>query len=355
MFGEVYGGKKVLITGHTGFKGSWLALWLNYLGAEVHGISIDNSLSDGHLSRLALPINETFVDIRNKAQIEQAVSEVAPEIVFHLAAQSTVRVGYENPSQTWETNVVGTLNLLNALKLEGTTRAIVVATTDKVYRNLEWSWGYREIDSLGGLDPYSASKAATEILVDSFRESFLVQAGIPIATVRAGNVVGGGDWTPDRLVTDLVHSLFSTSPLRLRNPSATRPWQHVLDCLSGYLLIGQALIEQKDASQGPWNIGPRSGKNLTVQALVDQFDSLAGTKVLRVSDSGFGHEANLLFLDTSKIRTFLGWSEVWDPKETINKTFEWYEAFHHQNSVISLDQLDSYLSDASVSSAIWNS
>jgi CDP-glucose 4,6-dehydratase len=248
---------------------------------------------------------------------------------------------------------MGTLNILEAARFSGEVKAIVVATTDKVYRNNEWPWGYRETDFLGGLDPYSSSKSAAEFLVASYRESFLKESNTPIATVRAGNVIGGGDQTPDRLVPDIMNALYRQVPLRIRNPKATRPWQHVLDCLSAYLVVGQMLLRKDESAEGSWNVGPRAEGNFSVQSLLGEFETMAQKDLPRHEDVGFGRESNLLFLDSSKVRSLLGWSEVWGPKETIKRTFDWYAAFYTQGLTISQDQLEDYISDAIKAKAEW--
>jgi CDP-glucose 4,6-dehydratase len=236
LFNNIYKNKRVLVTGNTGFKGSWLTLWLKEMGAQVFGISLPPDTEPNHWNLSKINCRNFFQDIRNFEMTSKIMDEVQPEIIFHLAAQTLVRKSYKNVLETWSTNVMGTANLLEICKKIPTIRAMVVVTTDKVYENKEWLWGYRENDALGGYDSYSASKAATELVVSSFRKSFF-QNGPLVATARAGNVIGGGDWAEDRLIPDLIRAISKNEILEIRSPKSTRPWQHVLDCLSGYLLL----------------------------------------------------------------------------------------------------------------------
>ena len=257
QFGNVYRGRRVLVTGHTGFKGSWLALWLTELGADVTGCSLAPPTSPNHWDLLGLQIADHRLDVRDASAIARVVSQVRPEVVFHLAAQSLVRRSYREPLETWSTNVMGTANVLDACRQTAGVRAVVVVTSDKCYENQGWKRGYREDDRLGGHDPYSASKAATEMVAASYRGAFFGSKSTPLlATGRAGNVIGGGDWSEDRLLPDVVRAIAEGSTLEIRSPQATRPWQHVLEPLSAYLLLGQKLLEGRGECEGGWNFGP---------------------------------------------------------------------------------------------------
>ncbi len=271
-FNNAYAGRRVLITGHTGFKGSWLSLWLTQLGATLRGVSLNELPSPNHWKSLKLNFDSFFVDLRERKRLETIIKEFRPEVVFHLAAQPLVRRSYREPYETWSTNVIGTANLLEACRLGDELAAIVVVTTDKCYRNHESAHGYAEGDALGGHDPYSASKAATELLIASYRQS--VYAGHPsalIATARAGNVIGGGDWAEDRLIPDAARAVQADQALEVRYPQAVRPWQHVLDSLSGYLLLGQRLLEKNAEFADAWNFGPANDEP---QAVADVLNRL---------------------------------------------------------------------------------
>ena len=271
MFANQYQNRRVLVTGHTGFKGSWLTLWLQSLGAHISGIALPPETDPSHWDLLSLDINSMMMDIRDVDSVQQAVTNAQPEIVFHLAAQPLVRRSYRAPLETWSTNVMGTANILDACRQQPSVKAIVAITTDKCYENQEWVWGYRETDRLGGHDPYSASKAGAELVAASYRSSFFRAPDSPLlATARAGNVIGGGDWTEDRLIPDLARAAYAVKPLEIRSPKSTRPWQHVLECLSGYLSLGQKLLECDSAFAGGWNFGPDCGGNRQVQQVLEQ-------------------------------------------------------------------------------------
>lgn len=344
MFGQIYRSRKVLITGHTGFKGSWLALWLKFLGAEVTGISLPAETNPNHWELLGLDIDSFYIDIRDEILLQQKVFEVQPEIVFHLAAQPLVRRSYQQPVATWATNVVGTANLLEACRKVDGLKAIVAITTDKCYENNEWVWGYRETDRLGGHDPYSASKAGSELVAGSYRKAFFNMPSSPLlATARAGNVIGGGDWSEDRLIPDLVRALAAGQALEIRSPNATRPWQHVLECLSGYLALGQQLLEGNAAFADAWNFGPEREGNRQVQQVLTEMKTNWPEVNWYCSATPQPHEAQLLQLDSSKAREKLLWSPVWTFEEGIAATAEWYEAWLSENKVISLDQIQNYI------------
>jgi CDP-glucose 4,6-dehydratase len=356
MFNNVYKNKKVLVTGHTGFKGSWLVLWLKMMGAEVAGISLPPDSHPNHWTLLENDIDSYFIDIRDKNKLQNKILEINPEIIFHLAAQSLVQRSYIQSAETWETNVMGTVNLLEAcLKVEKLI-AVVIITSDKCYDNKEWIWGYREIDAIGGRDPYSASKGVTELVVDSYRHSFFNKEKSPlVATARAGNVIGGGDWSADRLIPDLIRALERNEILQIRSPRATRPWQHVLDCLSGYLLLGEQLLKKNSAAAGAWNFGPNSDANLQVdQVLVlikEKWPEIEWSLDMAEKKQ---YESQLLYLDSSKSRKLLFWTPVLSIYESINMTLDWYSALIKKSHIESLDQLDQYMNLAKQRKVIWS-
>jgi len=347
QFGNIYHNRRILVTGHTGFKGSWLTLWLQELGASVCGLALAPDAYPNHWDLLKLDIQEDRIDIRDNAAIAVFLESTKPEIVFHLAAQPLVRRSYQAPLETWSTNVIGTANLLESCRNTKDVQAVLVVTTDKVYENYEWPWGYRETDRLSGFDPYSASKAATELVVNSYRKSFFnTLSGPLLATARAGNVIGGGDWSTDRLIPDLVRAVQTGNSLEIRSPSATRPWQHVLDCLSGYLLLGQKLIEGQAEFAEAWNFGPDQESNRkVVEVLTDLKKYWPQVGWYQTQDCR-SHEANLLYLDSSKAKRLLGWRSVWSLEDGLSSTAEWYSAFIENKRILSRQQLDKFVRDA---------
>lgn len=325
-FERGYKDRRVLVTGHTGFTGSWLASWLLQLGAEVSGIGLVPSTDPSLFDSLALEprVRGHIADIRNAQDMRRIIDACRPEIIFHLAAQPLVSLGYEQPLETFATNVLGTANVLQAATEVQGVRAVVCITTDKVYDNKEWAWGYRESDRLGGKDPYSASKAAAEIVAGSYQQTMSGRGnGVRIATARGGNIIGGGDWSRDRIVPDFVRAMQSGAPLRLRNPKSTRPWQHVLALCHGYLLLGNRLAEHASFVQ-PWNLGPNHEGNRTVQELVD---GLAAAWKSPGVEYGVGDfkEAHFLHLDSSKAHSELGWRPPLSFEQTVSWTARWYE------------------------------
>ena len=325
---DFYKGKSVFITGHTGFKGSWLTQILLDAGAEIHGYSLNPNNDQKHFDMLGLRnrINNTFGDIRDSDLLSAAVKESQSEIVFHLAAQALVRKSYEDPAETYETNVMGSLNLLQSVRDVKSIKSLVYITSDKCYENQEWSWGYREIDTLGGVDPYSSSKACAEILFSSFQRSFFKDLNLSAASARAGNVIGGGDWSQDRIIPDCIRAAEKNSELRLRNPNATRPWQHVLEPLSGYLSLAQKLYEFPGKYESSWNFGPSTQDVRTVEQVAQTILKAMGAGEVKFDTERTSlHEANLLQLNCEKSRQEIGWNPRWNVETTIAKTAEWYK------------------------------
>lgn len=348
MFEEIYRGKSVFITGHTGFKGSWMALWLKKLGAEVTGFSLSPPTNPSHWDSISLDIQEYLGDIRDKKRLLSNLQQAQPSILFHFAAQALVGCSYQDPIETWSTNVMGTATVLEACREVESIKAIVIITTDKVYLDRKWEWGYREIDPIGGHDPYSASKAACELLVNSYRNSFFASTDCLLATARAGNVIGGGDWAKNRLIPDLMRAVQLHAPLKVRSPGSIRPWQHVLDCLHGYLLLGQRLLEKNKSCADSWNFGPPSSDCSTVgdilQFLQEQWVEIDWV----VDDSQTYHETSTLCLDSAKAIHALGWRPVWSLQKALEKTAKWYASWINEGRVISLDQLEEYMEDAAL-------
>lgn len=326
---DFWRGRRVLVTGHTGFKGSWLVLWLESLGAEVHGYALEPP-TDPSLFALAgigaLPGHE-IGDLRDADSIAAAVARCEPEIVFHLAAQSLVRESYAEPAATFATNVMGTVHLLEAVRACATTRVVVNVTTDKCYDNREWPWAYRENDALGGRDPYSGSKACAELVTAAWRASFLEPAGIAVATARAGNVIGGGDFANDRLLPDFFRAVDAGVPLGIRSPGSTRPWQHVLEPLSGYLRLAEALRERPADFAEAWNFGPADDDARSVRWIVDRLVAAVDGASFRVDEQPQPHEAGLLRVDSSKARARLGWAPRWTLASALDRTLEWHRAW----------------------------
>jgi len=321
--------KKVLITGHTGFKGSWLAFLLNELGAVVMGVALPPATLDNHFDLLGLEqkIKHVVGDIRDASFLASTMNEFKPEFVFHLAAQALVRPSYDDPATTFSTNVIGSVNLLDAVRQCKSVRSLVYITSDKCYENVEWIWGYRENDQLGGRDPYSASKAAAEIVFSSYARSFFKQRPLlGSATTRAGNVIGGGDWAVDRIIPDCIRAIEVGDPIRLRNPSATRPWQHVLEPLSGYLLLAARLYEEPQSWGGSWNFGPFNHEVRTVQNVAELIISHLGKGSIEIIKSETQvHEAHLLQLNCDKAHQLLGWYPRWHVDKTLEATALWYK------------------------------
>jgi len=355
LFNSVYQNKTVLVTGDTGFKGTWLTLWLLQLGAKVIGFSKDDITKPSHHKILNLKYKSYRGNINNLNEIKKVVKKHKPQIIFHLAAQSLVRESYHNPTETYLTNVMGTLNVFESARNTSSVKAIVNITTDKVYENLEIKKAYKETDQLGGYDMYSSSKACVEILSSSYRRSFFSDNKILLATARAGNVIGGGDWAKDRLIPDIVKATSKNKPSLIRNPKSVRPWQHVLEPLSGYLLLGQKLLEGKTAFADGWNFGPDNEQSLTVGEVLNLFKKeWQELKIEYPPQSNKSlHEAGLLMLDYSKSRQKLKWQPVWNMKSTINKTVGWYKEFYLNKNISTLSDLNDYIQEATRKKLIW--
>lgn len=342
QFSKTYKNRPVFLTGHTGFKGSWLTEWLSLLGAEIYGYAMPPSTDPNHFSLLKPRLKKEFLcDIRDSAALRHAVAWTEPEIVFHLAAQSLVRKSYRDPLETFNTNVMGTANLLEACRQCSAVKAVIVITTDKCYQNNECERGYRENDRLGGHDPYSASKACAEFVVESFRKSF---DDLPlVATCRAGNVIGGGDWSADRLIPDLIRAASQGAVTEIRMPKATRPWQHVLEALNGYLLLGQKLFEGKRDFAEAWNFGPDSESNLSVGEVVEK-SAACWDRIKFVFKPDLSvHEARVLMLDCGKAKKRLQWKPRWDIDETVAQTIRWCKEFYENRKLITKEQIELYI------------
>ncbi|OFE11749.1 CDP-glucose 4,6-dehydratase [Pseudohongiella acticola] len=335
-------GKRVLLTGHTGFKGSWLALWLQRMGAEISGIALAPNTSPNlfELAKLSEGMDSQFCDVRDREAIDKIVRRVDPEIVFHLAAQPLVRASYDDPVTTFDTNVMGTTHVLDALRGLSTARVAVMVTTDKVYANNEWCYPYRETDTLGGHDPYSASKAASEIVIASYRDAFLKQQGLAVASARAGNVIGGGDWSEDRLIPDAVRAWQSDEALDIRRPDAIRPWQHVLEPLFGYLTLAEKLWHQPELA-GAFNFGPPSHEAATVRHVIEVARDAFGQGAVRFGEGNAGpHEAGWLSLETGKARATLGLNPQWNLTDAVSRTMDWYRDQFKGAEALSLCEAD---------------
>lgn len=332
-------GKKVFLTGHTGFKGSWLSLWLASMGAKVTGYALVPKTTPNLFDVLAINslIEKSHIaDIRDLASLQKAMSETKPDVVIHMAAQPLVRYSYANPVETYATNVMGTVHVLESARAIDSVRSTVVVTTDKCYENKEWVWGYRENEPMGGYDPYSNSKGCAELVTSAYRQSYFSgsNSANKVASARAGNVIGGGDWSEDRLIPDAIKAFEANKPLMIRNPLATRPWQHVLEPLSGYLILAQALFEQGSAFASGWNFGPRDEDNRTVKEVVDLLISGWGDSARWEKEgSEQPYEANLLKLDCSKARVELGWIPKWDLETATQKIAQWQKAYQAKESM----------------------
>ncbi|NCD09295.1 MAG: CDP-glucose 4,6-dehydratase [Negativicutes bacterium] len=361
-FGGIYRGARVLVTGHTGFKGSWLCTWLASMGAIVHGFSLEPDTQPNHFDLIApMPgLQTTIGDIRDLSALEKTWTAFQPEIVFHLAAQPLVRLSYDQPLETLHVNVLGTAHVLDVSRRTPSVRAMVLVTSDKCYENHEWVWGYRENDPMGGYDPYSASKGCAELVISAYRTSFFNPKDYGeahhtlLASARAGNVIGGGDWGRDRIVTDIMLAAQGDYKLLIRNPKAIRPWQHVLEPLSGYLLLGQRLLEGHVEFAEGWNFGPNEHDAISVLDVVHHMQRRWPRIQYEISpDSSNLHEAGLLRLDCSKSRQRLNWRGTWSNDQAFSQTVQWYREFYERGRVLTYEQLTFYLRDAMVKGISW--
>lgn len=347
-----WAGKTLFLTGHTGFKGGWLSLWLQAMGAKVVGYSLPPPTHPSlfEVARVAEGMTSVEGDVRDLARLTAAMAEYRPEIVIHMAAQPLVRYSYQNPVETYSTNVMGTVNVLEAARQTNTVKVVINVTSDKCYDNREWVWGYRENDPMGGYDPYSSSKGCAELVTSAYRNAYFNpkefdRHGVALATVRAGNVIGGGDWAEDRLIPDIMRAITHGKAVHIRNPRAIRPWQHVLEPLSGYLLLVQRLWENGSAHGEGWNFGPNDEDAKPVSWIVERLTGMWSKNAAWVLDGGdHPHEANYLKLDSSKARARLGWIPRWSMAETLGYIIDWYKAWEAEEDMraISLNQIHQY-------------
>lgn len=339
---DFWRGKRVLLTGHTGFKGAWMALWLHRLGAQVTGVSLPPATTPNlfSLARIETITGSHFCDIRDASALAELVKNAQPEIVFHLAAQALVHASYRDPLTTFATNIQGTANVLDALRPLDSVRAVVAITTDKVYKNLEQPYPYRETDTLGGRDPYSASKAAAEIVIASYRDSYLSDKGIAVASARAGNVIGGGDWSADRLIPDAIRAWNANQQLQIRRPHAIRPWQHVLEPLAGYIKLAEQLWQHPSVA-GAYNLGPATHERATVREVVQLAQDAYGKGQVAWGDGTEGlHEAGWLALEVAKAHSVLGVTPRWSLAEAVQRTMHWYRKLQEGEDVLAICQAD---------------
>lgn len=348
-------GKKVFLTGHTGFKGSWLSLWLQSMGAEISGFSLAPPTNPNLFTeaRVAQHMHSIIADIRDQMALNKAVTSFQPEIILHLAAQPLVRLSYVEPVATYATNVMGTVHLLEAARNTNSVRAIVNVTTDKCYDNKEWVWGYREDEPMGGYDPYSNSKGCSELVTSAYRRSFLQNGHCALASARAGNVIGGGDWAMDRLIPDILKSCVQEEAVIIRNPHATRPWQHVLEPLSGYLMLAEKLYNEGQAWAEGWNFGPNDGDARPVQWIVEAMTSMWGHDASwQLSQENHPHEANYLKLDISKAKTKLAWYPRWNLTKALSQIIFWHRAWMDGQDMqaVCKQQIECYISGRAIPS-----
>ena len=346
---DFYHGKKVLITGHTGFIGSWLSKWLTMLSADVCGYALEPPTHPSMYDTIGLDNFLIYVkgDIRNTNLLRKTLREFQPEIVMHLAAQPIVLESYDNPVDTFDVNVTGTVHLLNEVRKAGSVKVIIVMTSDKSYRNNEWVYPYRENDVLGGKDPYSASKSCQDIVVNSFKDSYFYQSGIAISSIRAGNVIGGGDWAPFRIIPDLVRGIANGETVKIRNPNSVRPWQHVLEPISGMLMLAERMYKNIELS-GDWNFGPGSPKEITVKELAEMFIGSWGSGKYSIDEKKSYNEADYLQLDISKAKRILKWSPQYNFNAALKETVDWYKGYYSAETNMKKkteEQIEKYFSN----------
>jgi len=361
-----YAGKTVLVTGNTGFKGSWLCAWLDQLGAKVVGFALEppGQPNNFEASRLIDRITHVNGNVCNREEVGRCFDQAKPDVVLHLAAQALVRQSYDDPVETFDANVMGTVNVLDAARHCGSVKAVVSITSDKCYRNQNWIWGYRENDELGGYDPYSASKACSELVVRCYSDSrFQKVTGfdefLPIASTRAGNVIGGGDWARDRIIPDIVRAIVNEEDIVIRSPNATRPWQHVLEPLSGYLWLAAKMAEDPEKYLGGWNFGPADEDMWTVEAMVSELLKRWGpaNTALKIEEDSSGAESKLLRLDCTKAQEYLGWRAIWSVTEALDAISDWYKAFLHEPGrdmyPVVISQINQYTNRAAEKGLTW--
>jgi CDP-glucose 4,6-dehydratase len=359
-FNNVFKNKNVLVTGHTGFKGSWLTLWLKHLGANICGIALDPKTQPSNFESINLSnqIKDLRIDILNLKKLESAIINFKPDFIFHLAAQAIVKESYEDPVNTWKTNLIGTINIMEALRKSQKKCTAILVTSDKCYKNKEWLWGYRENDELGGIDPYSASKAATEIAINSYIKSFFKASNlVSICSVRAGNVIGGGDWSANRLLPDCIKSWSKNETVILRSPQSTRPWQHVLEPLSGYLSLATELNTNNQLNGESFNFGPIDTEQHTVINVVNEISQYWDKVKWEVDEKSEIYESQLLRLNCDKAFNYIKWTPVMNFKETIKFTSEWYQKFYNDPKNMrefSINQIKEFTHLANLKNLSWS-
>ncbi len=341
--------KRVFITGHTGFKGSWLSLWLHSLGACVKGYALKPPTNPSLFEEAKVDnkIQSEIGDIRNLDQLKKSMLEFKPDILIHMAAQSLVILSYENPVETYDINALGTAKVLEAAKTCPNLRAIINVTSDKCYENKEWEWGYRENEPMGGYDPYSSSKGCAELITSSYRQSFMKEKGIGLASARAGNVIGGGDWADMRLIPDILRAFEKNIPVIIRNPTAIRPWQHVLEPLSGYLLLVEKLYKTPNQYASAWNFGPENNNTKSVEWILNKMVSKWQGASWKLDQDDYSHEACTLHLDISKAKSKLNWHPVWEIEHTLDKSIQWHQAWINKKDIhtICMREIEEYMRD----------
>ncbi len=365
MFNNIYQNKKVLVTGNTGFKGAWLSVWLHQMGAQVFGLSnaVPTTPSIFEMANLETVIQHHVCDIKNFTDTKNLIHQIQPDFIFHLAAQPIVKTSYLDPLDTMATNIMGTAHILDAMRNAEWTCNLVMITSDKCYDNVEWEWGYKETDALGGKDPYSASKGGAELMIKTYFESYLKQKpNIKLAAVRAGNVIGGGDWADARIVPDMYRSWSNGQTVEIRSPNATRPWQHVLEPLSGYLLCGQALAESKPINGLAFNFGPNSNQNKTVlellKALASHWNGSQVAELYKVFENSNFHEAGLLKLNCDRALYYMQWQPTLEFEETVSLTANWYNEFYNKKDsnmlAYTMQQINEYHKIANERKIVWS-